>query len=268
ELGVMLFVRRGKRLLGLTEPGRELLAIVERLLLDANNIKQLAEQFSNSEEGSLTIATTHTQARYILPPIVSEFKKLFPRVHLVLHQSRPTEIVQMLQSGQADIGIATEALNDTNNLATFPFYDWNHAVVVPKGHELTHEPYLTLDLLAKYPLITYYGGITGRHHIDEAFEEAGLKPDIVISALDSDVIKTYVELGLGVGILASMSFNPQRDAGLVLLDASKLFKANTTQIAVRHGHYLRGYAYRFIELCSARLTEKVVREVLTTALEG
>lgn len=268
ELGITLFVRRGKRLLGLTDPGRELIEIVERLLLDANNIKQLAEQFSNSEEGSLTIATTHTQARYVLPPIVSEFKKLFPKVHLAIHQSRPTEIVQALQSGQADIGIATEALGDTHNLATFPFYNWNHAVVVPEGHELAKAPYLTLEQLASYPIITYYEGMTGRHHIDEAFNEAGLKPDIVISALDSDVIKTYVELGLGVGILASMSFNPQRDTGLVLLDASTLFKSNTTQIAVRHGHYLRGYAYRFIELCSARLTEKVVRETLALAIDG
>lgn len=268
ELGITLFVRRGKRLLGLTDPGRELVEIVERLLLDANNIKQLADQFSNSEEGSLTIATTHTQARYILPPIVTEFKKLFPKVHLVLHQSRPAEIVQLLQSGQADIGIATEALSDANNLATFPFYNWNHAVVVPEGHELAQASYLTLEQLVKYPIITYYEGMTGRHHIDEAFSDAGLKPDIVISALDSDVIKTYVELGLGVGILASMSFNAQRDKGLVLLDASQLFKANTTQIAVRHGHYLRGYAYRFIELCSARLTEKVVREVLANALES
>ncbi|WP_020558465.1 CysB family HTH-type transcriptional regulator [Thiofilum flexile] len=264
ELGVTLFVRRGKRLLGLTDPGRELLGIVKRVLLDAHNIKQLAEQFSNSEEGSLTIATTHTQARYILPPIVSEFKKHFPKVNLVLHQCHPSEIVQRLQSGKADIGIATEALQDASTITTFPFYTWHHAVVVPHGHELTQVPNLSLEHLAAYPLLTYYDGITGRANIDQAFAELGLKPNIVIAALDSDVIKTYIELGLGVGILAAMSFNPQRDLGLTLLEVPQLFKSNTTQIGVRQGHYLRAYAYRFIESCSARLTEPLVRELLAT----
>ena len=266
ELGSTLFVRKGKRFLGLTEPGKELVAIVERMLLDARNIKQLAEQFSNSEQGSLTIATTHTQARYILPPVVSEFKKLFPNVHLVLMQARPTEIVQLLQDGQADIGIATEALGEAANLAHFPFYEWSHAVIVPKGHALEQKPFVTLEDLAEHPLITYYQGITGRQRIDNAFAEAGIVPNIVLSALDSDVIKTYVELGLGIGILASMSFSPQRDQNLTLIDAARLFEVNTAQIAIRYGHYLRSYAYRFIELCSPKLKADYVKAILNTDL--
>ena len=266
ELGITLFVRKGKRFLGLTEPGKELVAIVERMLLDARNIKQLAEQFSNSEQGSLTIATTHTQARYILPPVVSEFKKLFPNVHLVLMQAHPTEIVQLLQDGQADIGIATEALGEAANLAHFPFYDWSHAVIVPKGHALEQKPFVTLEDLAEHPLITYYQGITGRQRIDNAFAEAGIVPNIVLSALDSDVIKTYVELGLGIGILASMSFSPQRDQNLTLIDAARLFEVNTAQIAMRYGHYLRSYAYRFIELCSPKLKADYVKAILNADL--
>ena len=266
ELGITLFVRKGKRFLGLTEPGKELVAIVERMLLDARNIKQLAEQFSNSEQGSLTIATTHTQARYILPPVVSESKKLFPNVHLVLMQARPTEIVQLLQDGQADIGIATEALGEAANLANFPFYEWSHAVIVPKGHALEQKPFVTLEDLAEHPLITYYQGITGRQRIDNAFAEAGIVPNIVLSALDSDVIKTYVELGLGIGILASMSFSPQRDQNLTLIDAARLFEVNTAQIAIRYGHYLRSYAYRFIELCSPKLKADYVKAILNTDL--
>ena len=266
ELGITLFVRKGKRFLGLTEPGKELVAIVERMLLDARNIKQLAEQFSNSEQGSLTIATTHTQARYILPPVVSEFKKLFPNVHLVLMQAHPTEIVQLLQDGQADIGIATEALGEAANLAHFPFYEWSHAVIVPKGHALEQKPFVTLEDLAEHPLITYYQGITGRQRIDNAFAEAGIVPNIVLSALDSDVIKTYVELGLGIGILASMSFSPQRDQNLTLIDAARLFEVNTAQIAIRYGHYLRSYAYRFIELCSPKLKADYVKAILNADL--
>ncbi len=267
ELGIELFVRKGKRFLGLTEPGQELLEIVERMLLDAKNIKQLAEQFSNSEEGSLAIATTHTQARYVLPPIVTQFKKLYPKVHLVLHQARPTEIVSLLQEGLADIGIATEALTEASNLAHFPFHTWNHAVIVPAGHPLEKVPHLSLEQIGEYPLITYYPGMTGRTKIDEAFSQVGVVPDIVMSALDSDVIKTYVELGLGIGIVASMAFNPQKDKDLMLLDSSRLFEHNTTSIAVRRGHYLRGYAYRFIELCSSRLTETMIKQVLAASAD-
>ena len=262
ELGIELFVRRGKRLLGLTEPGKEMLAIVERVLLDAKNIKRLAEQFSGRDQGSLSIATTHTQARYALPQVVRRFKQAFPRVHLLLHQASPAEIVAMLESGEADIGIATEGLASHASFVSFPFYDWHHAVVVPQAHALAGAKRLTLEALAEQPLITYHEGYTGRGRIDARFAEAGLVPDIVMSALDADVIKTYVEVGLGVGIIASMAFDDARDLGLRRLDASYLFERNTTRIAVRRGHYLRGYAYRFLEECSPALTAGAVREAL------
>jgi LysR family cys regulon transcriptional activator len=265
ELGIELFARKGKRLTGLTEAGKEMQVIVERMLLDAKNIKRLAEQFAHRDEGSLTIATTHTQARYALPQVVRRFKQAFPKVHLVLHQAGPAEIVALLQSGEADIGIATEALDGGNghsNFASFPFYDWHHVVVVPDGHALTQLPQLTLQALAAHPLITYHAGYTGRPRIDATFAEAGLVPDVVMSALDADVIKTYVEVGLGVGIIASMAFDAARDGGLRSLDAAHLFPPNTTRIAVRRGHYLRGYAYRFLEECSPALTQAVVKGAL------
>jgi LysR family cys regulon transcriptional activator len=266
ELGIELFVRRGRRLTGLTEPGKELVGIVERMLIDAKNIKRLAEQFANRDEGSLTIATTHTQARYALPQVVRRFKQAYPKVHLVLHQASPPEIVALLQSGEADIGIATEALDGGqaagSNFASFPFYDWHHLVVVPDGHALAKSPKLTLRALAEHPLITYHAGYTGRPRIDATFAEAGLTPDVVMSALDADVIKTYVEVGLGVGIIAAMAFDATRDSALKSLDASHLFPPNTTRIAVRRGHYLRGYAYRFLEECSAALTPAVVKAAL------
>lgn len=268
ELGVELFVRRGKRLLGLTEPGKELVVIVERMLLDARNIKKLADQFTQRDQGQLTLVTTHTQARYALPRIVTAFKKEYPKVHLALHQGSPQEIVQLLLSGDADIGIATESLSNESELVTFPYYDWHHAVVVPVGHPLLNEPKLTLASLAEYPLITYHTGFTGRGKIDKTFSEANLVPDIVMTALDADVIKSYVELGLGVGIIAPGAFNPARDTELRLIDASHLFARNTTLIAVRRGHYLRGYAFRFIELCSPELTEANVRAAVAPHREN
>lgn len=262
ELGIELFVRKGKRLLGLTEPGKELVVMVERMLLDAGNIKRLAEQYSNRDEGTLTIATTHTQARYALPKVVTEFKHAFPRVYLKLHQASPEELVQMLLDGEADIGIATEAVAEVPELASFPYYSWHHSVIVPAGHALESVQPLTLEAISRFPVITYHEGFTGRARIDQAFARAGLVPDVAMSALDADVIKTYVELGLGVGILASMAFNPTRDDGLRCLDSRHLFPENVTRIAVRRGHYLRGFAYRFIELCAPELTEAVVSQAL------
>ena len=259
ELGIDLFVRKGKRFLGLTDPGKELVAIVERMLLDATNIKSLAEQFNNRDHGQLTVATTHTQARYALPGVVTHFKQSFPKVHLVLHQASPGEIVSLLLDGEADIGIATEALGEVPDLARFPFYSWHHSVIVPAGHPLEKVEPLTLEALAEYPLVTYHLGFTGRAGIDKSFADAGLAPDIVMSALDADVIKTYVGLGLGVGIIASMAFDAGKDTDLHLLPSEHLFSGNTTQIAIRRGHYLRGFAYRFVELCSPALSEANVR---------
>lgn len=268
ELGVELFVRRGKRLLSLTEPGKELVAIVERMLLDARNIKRIAEQFSNRDRGSLTVATTHTQARYALPQVVTRFKAEYPGVHLVLHQGGASEIVSMLISGEADIGLATEALEGNPQIASFPYYTWNHAVIVPEGHPLTEVRPLTLEAIASHPIITYHEGVTGRGTVDKAFLNTGLVPDIVMSALDADVIKTYVELGLGIGIVASMSFNAERDTRLRMLDSQHLFATNTTRIAIRKEHYLRGYVYRFLEQCSPVLTEQIVRNAVAPRKEA
>jgi LysR family transcriptional regulator, cys regulon transcriptional activator len=261
ELGIELFVRRGKRLLGLTEPGQEMVAIVERILLDTQNIKKLGEQFTNRDRGQLVVATTHTQARYTLPPIVTAFKKEYPKVNLALNEASPAEIVSMLLAGHADIGIATEALQDAPDLAAFPYYAWHHGVVVPREHPLANEKLLTLEKIAEWPIVTYQRGYTGRARIDAAFEKAEIIPNIVMSALDADVIKAYVELELGIGIIASMAFSAERDPHLRLLDARHLFAGNTSRVAVRRGSYLRGYAYRFIELCSPKLDEATIRTV-------
>lgn len=259
ELGVELFLRKGKRLIGLTSPGKELLQIVERILLDTQNLKQVAEHFSKRDEGQLIIATTHTQARYVLPGVVTRFKAEFPKVQLVLHQASPDEIVKQLASGEADIGIATEALDNVPELTSLPYYSWHHTVIVPKGHELTETAPLTLEALSKFPIVTYHEGFTGRACINRSFVHAGIEPDIVMTALDSDVIKAYVELGLGIGITASVAFNPDRDHSLEAIHAEHLFEANTTRLAIRTGHYLRAFAYRFIELCSPELALPAVK---------
>ena len=262
ELGVQLFVRKGKRLLGLTEPGQALLSIVERMLIDSDNIKRLADDFNKVDEGTLTIATTHTQARYVLPPIVNAFKKLFPKVHLILQQASPTEIVEMLLLGLADIGIATESLMAEDNLGSVSFYNWKHCIITPNDHPLAqlNPREITLEKLAQYPIITYHGGFTGRSKIDTAFDDAGLNADIVMSALDAEVIKTYVELGMGVGIVNDVAYDTERDHRLKQIDTD-LFGLNTTWIAVRKGHLLRGYGYEFISICAPDADVKALKKI-------
>jgi LysR family cys regulon transcriptional activator len=259
ELGIEIFIRRGKRLLGLTEPGRELVGAVEQVLRDAQNIQRIAEQFASKETGQFTIATTHTQARYALPTLIKWFKTDYPKVHLALKQGSPTEISSLLLSGEADVGIATESLRDIPDLITFPFYSWNHAVVVRKDHPLSREKKLTLDKLAEYPIITYHEGYTGRTTIDKAFHDAKITPDIVLSAIDADVIKTYVELELGIGIIASMAYLEDKDRELTILPASHLFPKSTTVIAVRRGAYLRSFAYAFLEKLCPDIGEESLR---------
>ena len=259
ELGVELFVRRGKRLLGLTGPGRELLPIVERMLHDASNIKRLAEQFACRDEGTLTIATTHTQARYRIADLVSQFVTSFPKVRLEILESNPQAVAGMLLGGEADIGIATESLSDEPDLVAFPFYRWHHAIVVPPDHPLLALAAPTLADIGRYPIITYHEAFAGRRRVNEAFRSAGIAPNVVLSAVDSDVIKRYVELGLGVGIVSPIAFDDRRDTSLRILSGAPLFPENTTLIAVRRGHYLRSFGYRFIELCSAGLDPERVR---------
>ena len=262
ELGVELYVRKGKRLLGLTEPGQKALLYVERMLADARNIKNLAEHYSNQDIGELTVATTHTQARYVLPQVVRNFKEKFPKVSLRLHQGSPDEIVSMLLSGEADIGVATESLAEIPQLANFPYHRWHHAFVVPKGHPLSQLGALSLEDVEQYPVITYHEGFTGRATIEKAFTERGLHPEIIMTALDADVIKSYVELGLGIGIIASVAFNESRDSELELLNADHLFEEKQTSIAVRRGNLLRKFAFQFIEQCSAELNEQRIRAQL------
>ncbi|AIU87928.1 HTH-type transcriptional regulator Cbl [Pectobacterium odoriferum] len=254
ELGIEIFIRRGKRLLGMTEPGKELLVVAERILNDASNIRRLANVFTNNDTGQLVIATTHTQARYSLPPVIKAFRSLYPQVRLVLNQGTPDEIVAMLHSGEADIGIASEQLINDPSLAAFSYYRWHHSVIVPEHHPLTQEPVITLEMLNAEPLITYRQGITGRSRLDRAFQAVGMSPDITLSAQDSDVIKTYVELGLGVGIVADMSFDPLRDKGLVRLNAEHLFEANTVWLGLKKGQLQRNYAWKFIQLCNTELS--------------
>ncbi len=262
ELGIEIFVRRGKRLLGLTEPGKELAAVVDRILLDTQNLRRIADHFASRETGHFVVATTHTQARYALPKIIKWFKTDYPKVHLALHQGSPEEIAGMLVSGTADVGIATEALDKVPELAAFPFYSWHHAVIVPHGHPLLQVENLTLEAISEYPIITYHEGFTGRTHIDKAFADAGVVPDIVLSAIDADVIKTYVELDLGVGIVASMAFDPEKDRCLTLIPVPHLFPESTTRLAVRRGTYLRSYAHAFIEKVCPDLGEDNLKAAL------
>jgi LysR family cys regulon transcriptional activator len=262
ELGIEIFVRRGKRLLGLTEPGKELVFAVDQILANAHNLKKIAEQFSNKEVGQLSIATTHTQARYALPGLIKWFKTDYPKVHLALQQGSPSEIASLLISGDADIGIATENLKNIPELVTFPFYSWNHAIVVRKDHPLTQEKKLTLETIADYPIITYHEGYTGRAAIDKTFDDAKLVTDIVLSAIDADVIKTYVELDMGVGIIASMAYSAEKDRELALLPADHLFFKSTTVAAVRRGSYLRSYAYAFLEKLCPDFGEQAMREAI------
>jgi len=262
ELGVVILVRNGKRVVAVTEPGRAILGIAERILQDADNLRQVAREFRDQAAGTLTIATTHTQARYSLPKVVSAFKQRYPKVRLTLKQGSPPQLAEMVLAGEADIAIATEALDQYPKLLALAGYQWRHCVVVPAKHPLLMEQRITLEMLAQYPIITYDPAFAGRSHIDDAFRAQGLAPDIVLSAVDSDVIKTYVELGLGIGIIAAVAFNEKRDLHLRAADIGHLFGTMTTRIAVRRGTTLRGFAYDFMELFSPRLTRAVVDATL------
>lgn len=263
ELGVEIFVRAGKRLTGLTPPGESLLPRVERLLLEADNLRRAGQDFVDGEEGRLVVAATHSQARYALPQVVRDFRALYPRVSLHLHQGSPRQVAEMLLTGEADIGVATEALAGYPGLATLPCYRWTHSIVVPPGHALLALPQpVSLEQLARYPIITYELGYTGRALIDKAFERGGIAPDVVLTAMDADVIKTYVELGMGVGIVASIAVDAERDRHLRILDAGHLFEVNVTRLGLRRGGWLRGYAYRFIESFVPTLTRQVVEQAV------
>ena len=262
ELGVEVFSRSGKHLTRITPAGERIIATAGEILRKVDSIKQIAQEFSNERKGTLTLATTHTQARYALPPIIQKFIKNYPDVSLHMHQGSPMQICEMTVDGTADFAIATEALELFADLVMMPCYRWNRCVIVPKGHPLTQLSSLTLEALAEWPLVTYVFGFTGRSKLDEAFSNRGLSPKVVFTAADADVIKTYVRLGLGVGIVAHMAVDPVADPDLVVIDASQLFESSVTKIGFRRGTFLRGYMYEFIEAFAPHLTREMIDQAL------
>lgn len=262
ELGVDIFVRNGKRIVKITPPGKAIIEIAERMLRDAENLKSVGREFNNQASGTLTIATTHTQARYALPPVIKRFTERYPNVKLTLRQGNPIQIATLVSSGEADLAIATEAIELFQDLIMLPCYQWNRCVVVPPNHPLLDNPILSLESIAQYPIVTYDFAFTGRSKINRAFEARGLNPNVVLTAIDSDVIKTYVELGLGIGILANMAFDASRDQQLRSIDASHLFEPSTTRVGISRNSYIRGYGYDFIEMFAPHLTHEVVKSAM------
>jgi LysR family transcriptional regulator, cys regulon transcriptional activator len=259
ELGIQVFARHGKRLVSVTEPGKAVVAIAERILSEAQNLRRAGEEFANDQLGTLTIAATHTQARYALPKAVAAFKRRYPKVKLVIHQGNPTQICEQVLTAEADL---CEAIAQYPELVSMPVYQWNRCVVVPPKHPLLKVVPLTLERLAEYPIVTYDFAFANRSLVEKAFEIRDLHPNVVLTALDSDVIKTYVELGLGVGILAKMAFDPKRDTMLRAIDASHLFESSTTRLGIKRNAYLRRYAYEFIELFAPHLPRDIVERAV------
>ena len=262
ELGLQIFTRRGKHLVEITPAGLEILETSGEILQQIEKIQSLAQEHSDAHRGSLSLATTHTQYRYVLPPIIRCFIDKYPDVALHMHQGTPTQISAAAVNAEADFAIATEALELYTDLHMLPCYRWNRSILVPKGHPLIEESEISLYKIASYPIITYTFGFTGRSKLDEAFDAQGLKPRVVLTAADADVIKTYVRLGLGIGIVASMAFDAEIDKDLVVLDASGLFEPSTTKIGFRRNSYFRGYMYDFIEMFAPHLNRDLVRRSL------
>lgn len=262
ELGLSIFVRQGKRLASLTPAGEVVVATARRALRELANMKSVADEFRGEDTGTLSIATTHTQARYVLPTVLRAFATRYPKVRVVLHQGNPMQVAEQTARGEADIGIATEALSDYPELVTLPCYEWNRVVITPKRHPLLKMQPLTLEGLAKFPIVTYDFSFTGRSAINAAFSAKGLDPNVVLTALDSDVIKTYVELGMGVGIIAQMAFDPARDTQFEKLDADHLFAPSITRLGLRHGVFMRGFVYAFIALFAPRYDRAAVDAAL------
>jgi len=262
ELGVEVFSRSGKHLTNVTPAGEDILKLAGEVLRQVAAIKSIAQEHSDPKKGSVSIATTHTQARYVLPSVIKQFMSKYPEVSLHMNQGTPVQISEMASDGEVDFAIATEALELFGNLVMMPCYRWNRSIVVPKDHPLAREKELTLEKIAEYPLVTYVFGFTGRSKLDDAFNKLQLTPRVVFTATDADVIKTYVRLGLGVGIIATMAYDEQLDSDLVSLDASHLFEASTTRIGIRRGAFLRGYMYDFVELFAPHLNREVLDQCL------
>jgi len=262
ELGVEIFIRNGKRMVSITPPGQNIVEIAGKILREANNLKWVGQEFTNKDVGSLTVATTHTQARYALPPTIRQFTTRYPKVKLTIRQGNPTQISQLVTSGEADVAIATEAIEFFHELVMLPCYQWNRCIITPPEHPLLSLRKLSLEAIVKYPIITYDFAFTGRSKINQAFEARGLVPNVVLTALDADVIKTYVELGLGIGIVAQMAFDPNRDKHLRSIDAGHLFESSTTRIGIRKNSYLRSYILDFIQMFSPQLNRITVKKAM------
>jgi len=267
ELGVKIFERHGKRIKGLTKPGAVVAQVIERIMREVDNLKKVSDEFAHRDEGGVVIGCTHAQARYILPKVIPAFRERFPKVRVSLAEGNPPTLAQMVLHEQADIAIATESLARTAGLATLPVYSWEHVIVIRPDHplaELTSSEAKTLSLetLAQYPIITYDRQFSGRCTIDEVFAAQGVTPDIVLEAIDADIIKTYVDVGLGVGIIAGMAFDPRRDKGMVGIPAGHLFGTHTTRVAIKSGVFLRDYVYVLLEMLSPELSRDVVQEAV------
>jgi LysR family transcriptional regulator, cys regulon transcriptional activator len=263
ELGAEIFVRQGRRFTAITDAGREIVQAIDRILADIGNLKAVGAEFSHQAKGTLAVGVTHTQARYALPPIVTRFKKGFPEVKLKLLQGNPHQLARMVLAGEADVAIATEALDEYPELVTVPCYRWHHCVVVPEGHPLAKVKPLTLEAIARYPIVTYDPTFAGRTAVDRTFAARNLAPDVVLTALDSDVIKSYVALGLGVGIISQRAFRAAKDEGLKALDCDHLFPAQTTRLAFKRGAYLRSYTVEFIRLFAPHVTAVDLKQLAT-----
>ncbi|MDP2904365.1 MAG: CysB family HTH-type transcriptional regulator [Methylovulum sp.] len=262
ELNLHIFQRNGKRLIGVTDSGKTILNLAERALREIENIRLVSDEFSQKEAGTLTIATTHTQAQYRLPTAVKSFIGRYPDVKLHIHQGTPTQVADQVASGEADVGIATEVISTYDKLLCFPCYQWNRCVIAPHGHPLFNDLPLTLETIARYPLITYDFTFTGGSLVNRVFSRAGLTPNVVLTAIDADVIKTYVNLGLGIGLLANIAYDPERDSSLDVVDASHLFPPSTSYLGVRRDAYLRGYMYEFIQLLAPQFDHKAIEYAL------
>lgn len=264
ELGVEIFRRHGKRIRSLTEPGKRILVSIEHILDEMETLKRVGSDFANQDLGSFVIATTHTQARYALPKVLSEFTKRFPKVRVSIQQGSPGQIAELLLQDRADIAIATEGIANTPGVLALPGFQWQHVIMVPLSHPLLNQATVTLEEIAKYPIITYDKAFAGRSKIDAAFAQRNLTPDIILEAIDADVIKTYVEIGMGIGIVAGLAYDTEKDRNLKVIPVGHLFGNNITHLGIKQGAYLRSFVYTFIELFSPTLTRKIVEQAMST----
>jgi LysR family cys regulon transcriptional activator len=262
EIGIKIFQRNGKRLVGLTDPGKKVLGSIEAILQESNNIKVISEEYIQKDQGTFTIATTHTQARYKLPKVVEEFVKKYPKINLNIHQGNPSQVTEQIISGEADVGIATESINLSEDIHTIPCYQWNRCIVMPKNHPLTKARRITLEDLASYPMITYDYAFTGSTIVSEVFKNANIEPNIMLTAIDADVIKTYVSLNMGIGLIAEMAYDSTTDHPMVNRDVSHLFPLSTTYIGIRRENFLRKYTSDFIRMFIPKASENELKKIL------